>query len=248
MTHAIIIGSTRCGTTSLYNYLGAHSSVTKARGQGRREVHFFDYAHNYDKGIDWYWHQFKGSPVTLETSPTMLQHHLAPERLKEHVPDCQIIVCLRNPVDRAYSDYWLAHRKGWTTRTFEQDIKSEPRRLRWEVETPDFWEKHFYLSDHHLTAYLERGLYAKHLARWFEFFPQGNDQFMIIGDGVLFKHPETAVRTLWDWLGLEQVPLPKFRQWQHAEYAAMSKGTRLWLENYYKRPNEALGRMLGWTW
>lgn len=246
MTHAIIIGSTRCGTTSLYNYLAAHPSITKACGQDRREVHFFDYEHNYEKGIDWYWDQFEQAPVTLETSPTMLQHPLAPERLKEHIPDCKIIVLLRNPVNRAYSNYWLARRKGWTTRTFEDHIHNEERRLEWESQTPSFWEEHFYLSEHHLCGFVERGLYAKHLRRWLDVFPR--EQMLILKSESLFASPAVSVGLAWDWFGLEQAPMSVFWQWQKASYDAMEKSTREWLTGYFEAFNEDLERMVGWKW
>lgn len=244
--HFIIIGSTRCGTTSLYNYLGSHPDIALARGKGRREVHFFDYKHHYEQGIDWYRSQFKSGQVTGETSPTMLQHWLAPERLRRYMPDCRLIVLLRNPIDRAYSNYHLAKRKGRATRSFERMTHEENQHLAWELETPRFWQDHFYLSEHHLCGFLERGMYAKHLNHWFESFPR--EQFLIIKSEAFFTRPDVVVRTAWDWLEVKLWTMPIFKQWQKAQYPSMQPKTRIRLEKHFEQPNAELKEITGWTW
>jgi hypothetical protein len=175
----------------------------------------------------------------------MLQHWLAPERLRHHIPDCKLVVLLRNPIDRAYSDYWLAVRKGWVTGTFEHVIEGEAKRLAWELKTPHFWQQHFYLSEHHLCGFLERGMYARHLKRWLECFP--TEQIRVIKSESFFKRPAQTVRMTWDWLGLPGAPLPKFRVWQQADYPALGPVTRAKLEKHYARPNAELKELLGWT-
>src|SRR5436190_13194335 len=45
----IIIGAQRSGSTSLYNYLAAHPSVSPTL---HKEIHFFD--EYFNRGIEWY--------------------------------------------------------------------------------------------------------------------------------------------------------------------------------------------------
>src|SRR5437879_9845243 len=109
----IIIGTQRGGTTSLYSYLASHPSVGPA---STKEVHFFD--NKYTKGLAWYRAHFpsaiekyyaehiqKRKFITGESSPYYLFHPHVPKRVAKDVPHAKFIVLLRNPVDRAYSQY-----------------------------------------------------------------------------------------------------------------------------------------------
>ncbi len=61
--------------------------------------------------------------ITGEATP-YLGYPLAPERIAEVVPRAQLIVLLRGPADRAYSDYQQVARKGRENRTFEETIEA----------------------------------------------------------------------------------------------------------------------------
>lgn len=50
---------------------------------------------------------------------------LAPERRAEVIPQAQLIVLLRGPADRAYSDYQQVARKERKNRSFEETMKAE---------------------------------------------------------------------------------------------------------------------------
>jgi hypothetical protein len=104
-----IIGAMRSGTTSLARYLGAHPEIFMAP---QKEVRYFD--QQYALGPEWYRSQFRG--VTSETAvgeATPYMHHAtAMERMAEAVPDLRLIAILRNPVDRAYSHYWMRRERG----------------------------------------------------------------------------------------------------------------------------------------
>jgi hypothetical protein len=73
----------------------------------------------YEKGVDWYRSQFAECgdlPVIGEYSNSYLDDEEAPQRIEKHFPNVNLIVCLRNPIDRAYSNYW------WTKRNFNKDV------------------------------------------------------------------------------------------------------------------------------
>lgn len=238
----IIIGSTRCGTTSMYNYISAHPGAQLAHGKGFREIHFFDYPQNWRKGAKWYRNQFPVHKVTGETSPTYLQHPLVPGRIENVCPDTKFIVMLRNPINRAYSDFWLAKRKGWAHCTFEQVLQLEPRRLSLEKSQPGFWVKSFCMSHHHLSGFMERGKYAEQLKRWFVVFPR--EQFMIIQSENFFVAPQLVMNRVYKFLGLELGFQPKARQWHKGQYQTMSKETRQKLARCFAPMNRELERLL----
>ena len=98
----IIVGGQRCGTTSVYNNLISNPDVTPAT---KKEIHFF--SDNYHKGLTWYQNQFKKSLCTGEATPYYIFHPHSLRRISNDIPNVRIIILLRNPVDRAYSHYWL---------------------------------------------------------------------------------------------------------------------------------------------
>src|SRR5690348_6863383 len=129
----LVIGTQRGGTTSLYHYLQAHESIAPS---SIKEIHFFD--RKYARGLAWYRGHFptgaekwyaqrlrRQAFVTGEASPVYLFHPHVPARVKQALPAVKLIVLLRNPVDRAYSQYYHAVELGLETRPFEEAIGDE---------------------------------------------------------------------------------------------------------------------------
>lgn len=127
----LVIGAQRAGTTWLDIMLRSHGEIRMARN--RKEVHFFD--EHYDKGVDWYRSFFEpadgesAASRVGETTPHYLYDPRVPERVAELLPDCRLVAILRNPIDRAYSQYGHnVKSKGWTI-GFEEAIEREPQLL-----------------------------------------------------------------------------------------------------------------------
>lgn len=98
------VGPPRTATTWLYRVLRGHAGLAA----GIKETQFFSW--NYDLGIDWYKQFFRRCPPNLpigEISPTYFDYGSARERIKQSVPGAKIIITLRDPVDRMYSQYKL---------------------------------------------------------------------------------------------------------------------------------------------
>ncbi|MCV6585590.1 MAG: sulfotransferase [Marinibacterium sp.] len=123
----IIGGAPKCGTTSLHFILCQNPAI----GMPDNEIHYFDaddpVAHPdflfVDKGrlnwfdpraaqqdnLNWYasrFAPFRDAPVVGEDSTTYLFSDSAPPRIKALLPDVRLIFLLRDPVKRAYSQYW----------------------------------------------------------------------------------------------------------------------------------------------
>ena len=118
----VVIGAMRSGSTSLYKHLQAHPDVFMPR----KEIHFFD--DRWDRGLAWYRSRFEGydgQPAVGEATPTYLADPVALDRMAEMIPDARLLAVLRDPVDRAYSHYWMEHARGRDPRTFEQAVADE---------------------------------------------------------------------------------------------------------------------------
>jgi hypothetical protein len=111
----LIIGAPRSATTFLKECASEHPQVYMAAlGKYAPDIHFFDVCTdignetNFEKGIEWYRQLFQGA--TSETAiGEKTVHYLcdprAPELISRYLPHARMIAILRNPIERAYSEY-----------------------------------------------------------------------------------------------------------------------------------------------
>ncbi|MEW9857042.1 sulfotransferase family protein [Novosphingobium sp. M1R2S20] len=172
----IIIGAVKGATTWLHHQLQHHPRVYLPAP----EPHFFSQHH--EQGLDFYRGFFSGAApgkMLGEKSADYLAHPLAAKRIAETLPDVRLVVQLRNPVDRAYSDYKMLFRRGTVTRGPEAYLHPNNR------EQPRF---------------IEDGLYAAHLKRWLKFFPR--EQLLVLLFEDVKRDPIGTVSRVCDHLGL----------------------------------------------
>jgi hypothetical protein len=149
----VVIGAMRSGSTSLYKYLQAHPQVFMPR----KEIHFFDA--KWERGLSWYLSRFEGfagQPAVGEATPTYLADPVALDRMAVTIPDARLLAILRDPVERAYSHYWMERARGRETRSFEAAVADE---LSSAGARP-------------CSDYLDRGRYARQLEEVTARFPR----------------------------------------------------------------------------
>jgi hypothetical protein len=243
LPNAMIIGSMRCGTTSLWDYLNQHPEV---RGSRTKEVHFFD--NQFEKGESWYRANFTPAPgetVFLESSPYYLFHPLAPERAASMVPGAKLIVLLRNPVDRTYSHYNQNVQLGLETLPFEEAIRLEEDRLAGTVE--DLVSGRVAYSHNHQTfSYLAKSLYARQLTRWLDHFP--GEQLLVLKSEDLFGRTQATVDKVTAFLGIQSFACPDLSAKNGRSYARDVQPMRDALERIFEAPNRDLLDRFGIGW
>ncbi len=119
----LIVGAMKAGTTSLAAWLGAHPHVFMAAG---KELHFFD--QEWDLGVDHYFDRLGTAPPGVlvgEATPSYMVRPIFIERMASVVPDAKLIVVLRNPVDRAWSQYNHSVERGDEARSFADVVRHE---------------------------------------------------------------------------------------------------------------------------
>jgi hypothetical protein len=245
------------------NWLLQHPAVAPLfpSPQAIKSPHYFDI--NYWRGADWYASHFPtqwarhrqekgvGSlTVVGEASPYYMFHPAVPRRVVSDVPDVRVIVILREPVSRAYSNYW--DRRAFGTEdlpTFEAALDAEEGRMV-QVDVDRLRnDPHYYSYEHDHHTYLARGRYAEHLRPWMDLIP--NDNLLILSSDDLYHSSEHTFAKTQDFLGIPQWTGVTLDPYNRRDQPAMDPATRAQLRAYYKPHNAALYELLdrdfGWS-
>ena len=241
----LVIGAQKAGTTALYAYLRWHPSIA---GPFWKEVSFFD--RHWARGEAWYRGQFplrSSGKLVGEASPSYVFHPLAPERVFSLVPDVKLVVLLREPGDRAYSQYQHAVALGRETLSFEDALAAEDERVRGEVERLRADQSAFSFAWWNHT-YASRGLYADQLDRWLSLFPR--EQLLVVTTEELGARPEETYASVLAFLGAPPHALDAYPRVFDRDYPPMREETRHALTVRFAEPNrrleDLLGHPLGW--
>ncbi len=270
----VVAGTQKAATTWLYECFNEHPEIFVPQ---TKELHFFCDPDDcrksrYGQGLDWYRSLFPedgGYRVAGELSIDYMYYSYVCKRLHEINPDMKIIIALRDPVERAYSAYWMGRRHN--------------------PEMPEFAA--FLSSD---SEYVARGFYHRQIQRYLDLFPAQNIKIMIYED--LLKDPVRYLVEIFDFLEVgnqfrppslnqriaETKALPPtlgrifykrlspllkrpliLRAWRLTKrltglkrqkpaaagtankYPAMSEQDRQWLRHAYRQENAKLFEMLG---
>lgn len=177
----VIIGAAKSATTWLQTQLQSDPSVYMPDP----ELHYF--SREYDRGADWYLSHFddKGLGKTVgEKSNSYLYEPMAAERLHRDLPQVKLIAQLRNPVERAYSNYCMLFRRG----EIGADIGS-----------------HLDPATGKNTRFFAGGNFATHLQAYVDLF--GREKLLILFFEGVAQDPEGQMARVRDHLGLAPHPL-----------------------------------------
>ncbi len=194
----IIAGAPRSGTTWLYMLAKRHPQLAMA-GPLKPEPKFFLLDELWERGLGFYsvrWFApLPAGRLLGEKSANYLESPKVAERIYSTLPWVKLIFILRNPVDRAWSNYLWSRQNGLETETFERALALEEQRER---EVAPEWR---YARPY---AYFSRGLYAEHLSRFFDRFPR--EQILVLPYEHLATAPEQVAATLHRFLGVSEMP------------------------------------------
>lgn len=137
----ILIGGSKCGTTTLYNYLISHPQIAKPLV---KEIHFFSAKHN--KGLNWYRMFFPlktTKKLVFEASTGYLTDEYSPVNISHDIGAARFLVLLREPLAKAVSL--------WNQMSGIED--------------------HYqFLKSPYLNHYLQQAEYHRFIKNWFEWF------------------------------------------------------------------------------
>ncbi|MGL5866949.1 MAG: sulfotransferase family protein [Dermatophilaceae bacterium] len=239
----LVVGTKRGGSTSLADWISRHPEVAPCLSS--KGTHYFDV--NWRRGEAWFRSAFPkpapGRAITGEASPYYMFHPLAPERIAATLPDVKLVVCLRDPVARAWSHhaYEVAH--GREHLGFEDALDAEAARLHGEEER--LREQPGYDSQHwRFHAYQRRGHYADQILELHR--AVGPDRVLVVQSERLFADPQGELAAVWRFLGLAPfVPSEVRPQNANAPYGSMPEHLVARLQAYYRPHNDRLAAVPG---
>ena len=238
----VIAGAPRSGTTWLYVLAQRHPRLAMAEPMAP-EPKFFLVDELWQRGVDFYsknW--FDALPagrILGEKSTNYLEAPEVAERMSRVLPRAKLIFLLRNPVERAYSNYLWSRQNGLETETFERALALEEQRER------DLAPQFRYARPH---AYFTRGLYAEHLARFFCCFPRA--QILILRHEDVAARPERVAADFHRFLGVAELPetslaLGRINAAKTAGREPLAPFLRRRLAERYRAANANLVNLLG---
>ena len=241
----LVIGAQRCGTTYLSAALDAHPQITMAR-PARPEPKVFCDDDLAVRGTGWYHRTWFGhaadEQVLGDKSTSYLEDPAAPARAVSMLGNAvHVVAVLRDPVERAVSNWRFSSRNGLETRAVEDALLADlTGRRSWDAGTTS-------VSPY---AYLRRGRYAEYLDPWWSAF--GGTTHVLFMEELL---TDPAVLTgLVHALGVDpdlvQPPAPHPLNSSEGSRPVLSRALLGTLKAYFEESNAALsaqtGRQLPW--
>jgi len=289
------IGGMRCGSTTLNSMLEQHPNIFMSaikepsfylpetlRRLANPTDHELEQLATLEQGGKYrspeaYFKLFEDAAEAtyVGESSHYIYHPPIAEAIHDDCPDAKILVCLRNPVERLFSEYLLHLRRG----VVQGDFKSFVDEL-----AGDFTEGT--VTDKSLVPRLNKGLQYQLVMPWIEMFGRENVKLILFDD--LEHTPESVSKDIFQWLFIDpdfnpvvvhtqkggapkkkgfikilntqsrtagrikklipDITKKKLRSWFYAkslERPEMEPETRLFLMNFYQEDITALQDLLG---
>ena len=189
LPNLIVIGAMKCATTALHRYLDLHPQIAMA---APKELNFFvgpreapsddrDTWHlgNWHRGVHWYATHFADAPIRGEASPSYTSPSFpeAAARMAAVVPTARLIYLVRDPIDRALSQYAHHRRMGTEHRPLEEALLDER------------------------SQYLQRSRYRTRLLPYLEYFTA--DRIAIVLQEDLLGRRRETLASLYRFTGVD---------------------------------------------
>lgn len=199
MKYLFIVGAQRSGSTYLYQVLDDHPQVSMTRSV-RPEPKFFINEQLVLQGREYYERTYFADCTSEvryrgEKSTSYIESPEAARRIKAFYQDACILMILRDPVARAYSNYRFSVAHMLEPLSFAEALAAEPKRLRSATFNTSVMP----------YAYRKRGLYIDYIESYLEVFNADQLCVLIFEE---FVNDLDSVQRLYQWLGVAQDFVP----------------------------------------
>jgi hypothetical protein len=171
------IGAQKCATSWVFRCMEEHPQVACPP---RDSIHYYDM--HYHRGPSWYEAHFASAEpgqLRYDPTPSYLRSPLAPERIAKENPKAKIVLCIRNPIERAFSHYWHEKKKKRCDYTFDEVFVNYDLYASW----------------------IEPAWYSRHIQRYLADFPR--DQVLVQRFDHLSEDSRAFLRELLEFLDID---------------------------------------------
>lgn len=249
----LLFGVVKGGTTSFFGNLCNHPDV---RAPFVKEINYFNL--EWHRDLNWYRSFFpprSGLPgssrrITGEGSVLYFYDWAVPERIKQVIPRTKLIALLRNPVDRAFSQYQMESRGSIKRGTQLPDFEIQMRRELEDLDAPVLDVKTYREVDEAYgpLKYIRRGIYLPFIEHWRCFFD--SEQMLILISEEYFDDPLRELSKAAAFLEIntsekELTSQDLVRRNIGGYQSEIPRQLRTELERFYHPHNQALADFLG---
>jgi len=198
-----VIGAYKSGTTSLNQYLAAHPEIFLPRVKepsyfafaGVRQANLTLVYRNSVKSLAEYQDLYRNATAHIavgDVSPEYMTSQIAALEIHRLVPNAKLIAILRDPVERAYSDFLMYRRDG-----IEKEIDFAKALERQTERASRSDPTGFYVST---------GFYGEQLARYYERFPSSQIKVFLLEE--LQSDSLQVLSEIFEFLGVDPYFIP----------------------------------------
>jgi len=228
----VVIGAPKCGTTSLYYYLRQHPDIYLPE---RKELHYFSYEHMkrlvggpgdahilstvcQNRGTyEQFYSAVRNEHAVGDISPSYFYFADVSERIKTELDSPKIVILIRNPIQKAFSQYMHLIRDNRESLGFFDALLAEKQRIA------QGWAA--------LWRYAESSIYTPRIEKYLSVF--GSNRVKIIR----FEDLTTACyATLEDLFRFLEVD-PSFRPDVSQTYNRSGKPRLRFVADFIAKPN-----------
>lgn len=226
----VVVGAIKGGTTALDYFLSQHSSICTAV---QKETHFFirDIFFRREtpayEWLDFSFQHYRGECVIGESTPEYMYFPSAAERLHAYNPRLRLIFLLRDPAERAYSQYRMAVARGQEDRPFAVALREDLR-----------------AQDGTEGVYTAGGFYLRCLRSYLRYFPAS--QMLFLRSETLRRRHRDTLKTIYSFLGVNPAIVPEQRILLAGPGPPLESADRRLLVRLYDCEVRELEQFLGW--
>lgn len=252
-----LLGAAKAGTTTIHRYLSEIPSVCMSEP---KEPFFFEA--EYELGLDFYrqryFQHWNGETIIGDARHRNLYLPYIAKRIFAVNPNAKLIICVRNPIERAYSHWWFWYSAEIESLSFEEAMQEDIERIQagWLTQTPQEMDVYKQVLDWTgkgiYRSYLDSGYYYQQICRYLEYFPKKQIKVVLFED--LEQDPYPLIKELENFIDTnyykqntfslkkENVHVP---DGHNRKRTPISENFRTFLRNHYQEHNNNLAQFIG---
>ncbi len=250
----VLAGVQRGGSSGLYEYLSLNDEISMGKNYFFHrdkpyddETKFFDQEENFSISYtttfatfygnyhkNFFQKYIKRNTIVGSNAPIYSFWENSFKRLWFYNPKIKIIICLRNPITRAFSHWNKEVHYGREKEDFMKAILDEDKRSKTALP-----------YQHRFYSYIQRGYYVEQIRRVWRFFEK--DQVLFVKSENLRNNPQAEIDRVCNFLGVKKIKLKdniidgavKYRR-------KITEEEKSYLLNIYENEIREVQKLLNW--